>query len=676
MLMADSDVSSSVIHRSPLIPNPVETLDESSSPIASIGAHAVQSLALSSPNRDRDDDDLGSLSTEPSTPPRNSVGSSSAPLNETLIFSSPVSSERGECNDTQIVSSESQNQPEGNDNNSLQMIESTSQAQDEIDEIFKDPWTSNGYETDDDSSTDWNQGLKWWRKQPSKPMWRCMPEPMKIAGVGAGLWNLGNSCFVNSVLQCLTHTVPLIESLCLSKSQDPCNCGNVFCVRKTLRGHIIGALTTSEYSISPLLFLNNLCYFSPDFRRYQQEDAHEFLQAFLDKLDRCCFDPRSDRGDASSQDANIVQHVFGGRLVSGLRCCSCNSVSETFEESLGLSLEIEDVDDLSSALNSFTRVEKLEEQLTCDNCNEQVSKEKQLLLDKLPLVATFHLKRFKNNGYFMEKIFNDVRVPLEIDLQPYMSSNQENEVATKYYLYALVKHYGSLVYGHYVSYVRSAPTIWHRFDDKQVTRIEEDSVLADDSYILFYAREGTPCFSTAYEEVQPLLEASLQYSSPKSVLDPTNGECLSEISYENVYQSKKQDVKTDENPVSVSNEADEDVYLSSGEDFPMEELLDMSDDSYNPCLKKKEPDSFLAFERAATGHDDSVPLLMAQSQDSSEGTFQIQHEQMELAKNQEEEKACRQPLVIDLSRKPLPRARHLDQAISRIGSPPKKLKTA
>lgn len=120
-------------------------------------------------------------------------------------------------------------------------------------------------------------------------------------------------------------------------------------------------------------------------------------------------------------------------LTFQLHCCNCNSFSDTFEPSLGWSLEIEDVDNLWSALESFTRVEKLEDQFTCDNCKEKVSKEKQLKLDKLPLVATFHLKRFKNDGYYMEKIFKHVEFPLELDLLPYMSGNQNPEVSEYYF---------------------------------------------------------------------------------------------------------------------------------------------------------------------------------------------------------------------------------------------------
>ena len=46
--------------------------------------------------------------------------------------------------------------------------------------------------------------------------------------------------------------------------------------------------------------------------KYAQEDAHEFLQCFLDKLERSLLDPTT----VSPPGPNLVERVFGARLVS------------------------------------------------------------------------------------------------------------------------------------------------------------------------------------------------------------------------------------------------------------------------------------------------------------------------------------------------------------------------
>jgi len=95
-----------------------------------------------------------------------------------------------------------------------------------------------------------------------------------------------------------------------------------------------------------------------------------------------------------------------------------------------MSLEIENVDSLPSALESFTKVEKIDANFRCDSCKEEVSMEKQLILDMTPSVAAFHLKRFKTDGILVEKIDKHIDFPLELDLQPYTISNQNNDVSS------------------------------------------------------------------------------------------------------------------------------------------------------------------------------------------------------------------------------------------------------
>ncbi|KAI3712963.1 hypothetical protein L1987_71533 [Smallanthus sonchifolius] len=89
-----------------------------------------------------------------------------------------------------------------------------------------------------------------------------------------------------------------------------------------------------------------------------------------------------------------------------LRCCNCNHISDTYEPSVDLSLEIEDANSLSTVLESFTKVEHIEDEemkFTCDHCKQKVSVEKQLMLDKFLLFVLSSLKRFKNDGSYVKK---------------------------------------------------------------------------------------------------------------------------------------------------------------------------------------------------------------------------------------------------------------------------------
>lgn len=115
-----------------------------------------------------------------------------------------------------------------------------------------------------------------------------------------------------------------------------------------------------------------------------------------------------------------------------LKCCNCGNCSDTFEPLIDLSLEIENVDSLPSALESFTIEEKIEDsdmKFTCQNCKEEVGVVKQLMVDQAPSVAVFHLKRFKTDGSFVEKIDKHVDFPLELNLQSYTTKASGDNVS-------------------------------------------------------------------------------------------------------------------------------------------------------------------------------------------------------------------------------------------------------
>jgi ubiquitin carboxyl-terminal hydrolase 4/11/15 len=99
-----------------------------------------------------------------------------------------------------------------------------------------------------------------------------------------GLCNLGNTCFMNSCLQCLSNTNPLTEYFLSNHFQPEINLQNPIGMKgkisvnyaKTLKG--LWCETSNSYS--PYILKSSIAMFSG----YSQHDSQEFLSFLLDGL--------------------------------------------------------------------------------------------------------------------------------------------------------------------------------------------------------------------------------------------------------------------------------------------------------------------------------------------------------------------------------------------------------
>ncbi|KAJ2822924.1 hypothetical protein FBU31_004446, partial [Coemansia sp. 'formosensis'] len=310
-----------------------------------------------------------------------------------------------------------------------------------------------------------------------------------VRPIGPGLNNLGNTCFLNSVLQCLTYTAPLAEYMLSREHSSSCRAGDN-CILCKFESHVGRALSKRENSsISPKSIVGRLKLVAKHMRIGRQEDAHEFLRLLVDAFQRSLLhgiDPKIDR---RIQETTLAHQIFGGYLQSQVKCSRCNHESNTFEPLLDLSLDIQAGNTIAKALRSFTRPEMLtkDNRYKCEKCSKLVDATKQMTVYRLPRALTLQLKRFSSFGG--GKISRHVEFPLSLSMKGYVSANSTERGPYEYSLYAVLVHAGgSSRSGHYYSFVKSSAGVWYELNDSSVRQVSERTVLGQTAYLLFYER--------------------------------------------------------------------------------------------------------------------------------------------------------------------------------------------
>ncbi|XP_056093953.1 ubiquitin carboxyl-terminal hydrolase 49 [Rhinichthys klamathensis goyatoka] len=256
----------------------------------------------------------------------------------------------------------------------------------------------------------------------------------KLAPGVTGLRNLGNTCYMNSILQVLSHLQKFREcfltlDLCeteelLAKTNQSQGVGGG---ARTLATLVQPSLSSAELVqpkeprsssrqkmslchelhtlfrvmwsgrwslVSPFAMLHSVWNLIPAFRGYDQQDAQEFLCELLDKVQQ---ELESDgpkkhflipitQRKLSKQVLKVLNTIFHGQLLSQVTCLSCKRKSNTVEPFWDLSLEFPEryhrmekpsaacqrSCSLSEMLAKFTETEALEGCIyACNFCNRK-----------------------------------------------------------------------------------------------------------------------------------------------------------------------------------------------------------------------------------------------------------------------------------------------------------------
>ncbi|XP_049467731.1 ubiquitin carboxyl-terminal hydrolase 2 isoform X2 [Panthera uncia] len=336
----------------------------------------------------------------------------------------------------------------------------------------------------------------------------------------AGLRNLGNTCFMNSILQCLSNTREL-RDYCLQRlyMRDLSHGSSVHTALMEEFAKLIQTIWTSSPNdvVSPSEFKTQIQRYAPRFVGYNQQDAQEFLRFLLDGLhnevNRVTVRPKSNpenldhlpddekgrqmwRKYLEREDSRIGD-LFVGQLKSSLTCTDCGYCSTVFDPFWDLSLPIAKRGypevTLMDCMRLFTKEDVLDgdEKPTCCRCRARKRCIKKFSIQRFPKILVLHLKRFSESRIRTSKLTTFVNFPLrDLDLREFASENTNHAV---YNLYAVSNHSGTTMGGHYTAYCRSPVTgEWHTFNDSSVTPMSSSQVRTSDAYLLFYELASPP----------------------------------------------------------------------------------------------------------------------------------------------------------------------------------------
>ncbi len=328
-----------------------------------------------------------------------------------------------------------------------------------------------------------------------------------------GLQNLGNTCFMNSCLQILSHTDSLQNEV--KKITKIKNNENKKLFLEWIK--LNNSLWNSSGHINPVRFHKEFQNTAKrkknlDFIGYSQNDVAEFIVFILDIFHESCkLDVEINiKGDIKNKldetavncykqfinnhknDYSLFTKLFYHMSVTNnISLKTGKLISQIFESNFILDIPIpqKKTCNLYDCLDFFFREEKLlnENGIIDEETNEKHDIVQDRKIWDPPQILIIALKRFSYTGSKNNKF---VSFPIEkLNLNKYVCGYNNNNI---YDLYGICNHSGVTNGGHYTSFVKTKDS-WVLFNDTMVTKIKnniENVIISQKAYCLFYKKKN------------------------------------------------------------------------------------------------------------------------------------------------------------------------------------------
>ncbi|KAH9155126.1 hypothetical protein AeRB84_002882 [Aphanomyces euteiches] len=224
-----------------------------------------------------------------------------------------------------------------------------------------------------------------------------------------------------------------------------------------------------------------------EFSVYQQNDASEFCDKLLDRLEIGL--------GKTPQGTACLQSHLGGKLISQKLPKGCGHRYEREEAFIRLELQIRGKESIEESLAGFVEGELMDgdNKVECELCGEKKAAIRRTCFGALPQLLVLHLKRFDLDYATFEtvKLNNRCSFPLHLNMKPYTKEGLEAQAEDtevdisddsnySYELRGVLVHAGVAQGGHYYSFILDQTVgKWFKYDDEDVSPFDPANIEAE-----------------------------------------------------------------------------------------------------------------------------------------------------------------------------------------------------
>ena len=328
-----------------------------------------------------------------------------------------------------------------------------------------------------------------------------------------GIVNLGNTCYMNSIIQCIVNLdfLTLEDETFLQQSTILSEKNNFDLVKEWLK-MLKQIKSEDKVNVNPTgfckCFIDKLKEHNYYFINFQQNDVGEFMTILFDLLHKCLeykvnmeyegeikhsYDKiavesiKAWKSFFDSSYSYIVKKTYN-QLLSITNCPECNYSTYNHDPIQVITLDVKEKDTkLYDILDNYVNLDKLDDnnKWKCDKCKKDVNPEKKNVFWNLSDILIIQLKRYRIDGNRIIKINNHIDFPESLCMNKYNMNYYDN--SNNYKLTSFSVQSGGMNFGHYYAVCKENDK-WICYNDTNIQEIDKKNAFALSPYCLFYKR--------------------------------------------------------------------------------------------------------------------------------------------------------------------------------------------